>query len=170
MNLLNQLRKEYSYDPITGIFTRIKSRCKNWVGVRAGSIHSGRYRHFAVNKIDYLEHRLAWLYVHGRWPNEDIDHINGNGQDNRLCNLREATHTENLRNMKRRYNSCGHKGIYFHRQKKKWAARIRIDWKVIRLGYFESPKDAHMAYCRAATKFFGQFANFECSHEPRVRP
>jgi hypothetical protein len=62
----------------------------------------------------YLAHRLAWLYVHGEWPENLIDHINNNRSDNRICNLRKATKTENNRNTLRgSKNKSGVKSVFW---------------------------------------------------------
>jgi hypothetical protein len=89
-----------------------------------------------------------------------VDHINGNGLDNRKANLRLATVAENSQNARRRKdNASGFKGVYWDKYWKRWKAQIRYDGKCKRLGTFSTPEEAHEAYCRAAQDFHGQFAN-----------
>lgn len=89
-----------------------------------------------------------------------IDHEDGNKLNNHRYNLRPATYSQNLANSKRRSdNTSGFKGVGFYKNYQKWTARIRVKGKSIHLGYFNSPKEAHKAYCEAAIKYFGKFAN-----------
>lgn len=91
-----------------------------------------------------------------------IDHINGNGLDNRKENLRICDQKSNVRNSKKRLNTLNNfKGVYFHKNSKrikKWQASIKVNYKKISLGYFEKEIDAAKAYNRAAKKYFGEFA------------
>lgn len=88
----------------------------------------------------------------------EVDHINGNGLDNRRENLRNCTHAENKRNNKRySNNSSGYIGV--DRNKGKWRAYIQVNKKWIHLGYFSDPIDAAHAYDNAAEKYHGQYAN-----------
>lgn len=92
-------------------------------------------------------------------PDALVDHINGNGLDNRRCNLRFATRTENQCNRRlTKTNASGYKGVRLHRQSGKWSARIRLDGRVVSLGYFCAAEEAAHAYDRAAIELFGEFA------------
>ena len=83
-----RLRELLNYDPLTGVFSwRVNGRGRSGVGTVAGG---SNHKRIAIDKKEYFVHRLAWLYVHGCWPTEDIDHINGDPSDNRIANLREA--------------------------------------------------------------------------------
>ena len=93
------LREFLSYDPDTGVFTRIKvSGGKSAVGTIAGTPHIRGYVAICVKGRKFLAHRLAWLYVFGVWPSRGLDHINRNKADNRISNLREASQSENMQN------------------------------------------------------------------------
>lgn len=88
-----------------------------------------------------------------------VDHRNGNGLDNRRANLRAATFADNARNARiRKDNTSGFKGV--KRMRQRWCAQIRVGSQRIYLGSFDTPQEAHRAYCRAAIQHFGAFANF----------
>jgi len=93
---------------------------------------------------------------------EICDHINGNPMDNRRCNLRIATHAENMRNSKKRKHSKNqYKGVSQNcKSKTTWRAQIRVNGKRIHLGTFSSPEEAYKAYCEGAVKYHGDFAKF----------
>lgn len=114
-------------------------------------------------KIRYM-HQVILERSVGRMlnPTELVDHINGNGLDNRRSNLRIATSLENSQNRKMRIdNSTGFKGVCYRQKENKYYAHIRINGKVKHLGSFFKAEDAHQAYCIAARKYFGEFARTE---------
>jgi len=89
------------------------------------------------------------------------DHINGNGLDNRRSNLRVCTPSQNKMNSKTyRTNKSGFKGVSFYKRDRNWSAQITMNFKKVHLGYFSTPGLAHVAYCNAALKLHGEFANF----------
>lgn len=91
---------------------------------------------------------------------EEVDHIDGNGLNNTRANLRLATRTENGRNGRKRYdNKSGYKGVTWHKDDKRWQAQITVNCKNTYLGSFLNKEDAYAAYCEAAIKYFGEFAN-----------
>ena len=154
-----ELKRLVDYDPQTGIL-RAKIRrgtSKDILGCRAVR-GATTYLRVVIGSRYYYAHRLAWLYVHGEWPRL-IDHTNGDGCDNRIANLREASHSANHGNTKlRRDNKTGFKGVSIVRSGKFYAC-IRKNGKSINLGYFDTPGEAHAAYCVAANRMFGDFAN-----------
>jgi hypothetical protein len=94
-------------------------------------------------KKKYPAHRLVFLYMIGRFPNAILDHINGDGTDNRWNNLREASIAENNRNARLQHNNkSGITGVSWHKQHKKWYAKINHNGKSIFLGLFENINDA----------------------------
>ena len=100
--------------------------------------------------------RLGFGFVHGYLPKE-VDHINGDTADNRISNLRAATHQQNIANGKHRVNNTsGRKGVI--PTNGRWRARIMVNSKTIHLGMFDSVDDAHLAYMNAARVHFGEFA------------
>jgi hypothetical protein len=103
-------------------------------------------------------HRVLVHPPHGL----EVDHANGNKLDNRLCNLRVATRTQNNANARtRKHSKSGIKGVRFHKLNKRWQARIRCAGKQLHLGYFDTPQMAAEAYSRAASSLFGEFARTE---------
>lgn len=130
--------------------------------VKAGSDVGCRrpdgYVVIGIDKKIYLRHRLAWLYVNGRWPEGDIDHINGVKGDDRIENIREAKHSQNMANTKRpATNKSGIKGVHFHPQTGKW--RVQLGGKTkMHIGLFECKAEAAEAYRRAARKRWGDYA------------
>jgi len=116
------------------------------------------YFRMMVDGQQYPNHHLAWLWVHGELPKGQLDHINGDRLDNRIANLREASQTENMGNcIKHRDNKSGYKGV-FPLRGKRWQAQVCRNGVKHHLGTFETPEEAHAAYCDAASKVFGEFA------------
>ena len=88
----------------------------------------------------------------------EVDHINGNGLDNRRANLRPVTSQQNKWNMrKQKRNTSGFKGVY--RNGKGWMAALAVNRKWVHIGTFKTPQEAHAAYCQRAREVYGEFAN-----------
>lgn len=97
-------------------------------------------------------------------PGEIVDHINGNGLDNRKKNLRIVSKSQNSSNSKLNCNSSsGYKGVHKRSDCGKWQARIQVNKKTIHLGYREDPKEAAKLYDEAAIKYFGEYAKTNAS-------
>lgn len=150
----DEARALFQYDPENGQLSR--------EGGVAGYVDkSNGYRSVRVRGRKYKAHRLAWLIVHGDWPSDFLDHINGDRDDNRLVNLRECSNAENLRNTGAyRCNKTGYKGVSLHKRDRKYYANIRVDGRLRFLGSYATALEAHAAYCEAAAKLHGDFANF----------
>lgn len=135
------------YNSETGEFKYLKANCNNVkVGNIAGTLRKDGYVYIRANGKSYLAHRLAWYFAYGVMPSKMIDHINGVRNDNRICNLREATPSQNGYNMKmRNSNTSGVKGVHFHKPRRKWRAQCCLNNKNYHLGYFEKIEDAAAA-------------------------
>ena len=154
---LEIIREYISYDPLTGHFTRIKTRTNRWpVGDKVGCLGVNGYVVIRFGPKLYYAHRLAWWFVHGEMPPE-IDHKNRNRSDNRIANLRPAAHGLNTANAARR-KKTGYKGVYWHKKMQKWNAKIKADYRSHHLGLFEDEADAARAYDAAAIRLHGEFA------------
>jgi hypothetical protein len=149
------LRSILDYEPETGIFTRkVRTAARVKVGDVAGSLDGGGYLQIRVQSQRYRAHRLAWLYVYGAWPKDQLDHINRIRTDNRISNLREVSHKQNHQNRsKSSHNTSGHSGVIWKKQNSKWNSQIVHNQKHIHLGYFTNLEDA-IAARKAAEKLY----------------
>jgi len=152
------------YNPETGIFkwknlsTATPQRNAQWAGKIAGYPHKG-YQRININGAHHRAHRLAWLYMTGEWPKEEIDHRNNEKNDNRFLNLREVVRNENAKNrLKSCNNTSGVKGVSYRKESGLWRVRIMVDKKPIHLGDFKNIKEAGEVYKEAALKLHGEFA------------
>jgi len=152
------IKERFFYDPLIGkFFYRQRVHHKNPCD-RAGSNNMQGYNQIKINTVLYQSHRLAWLYVHGEWPNGSIDHINGVRDDNRLSNLRVVDDIGNSRNKAiQRDNSSGITGVSFDVHGGRWVAYIH-DGKQIKL---KTTKDFFEACCarKSAELAFGYHPN-----------
>lgn len=162
---IDELRKIWNYDHDTGIFTWLyrpnANRLSNaqTTGRRVGTT-SMRYNTVVYGGVGYCLHRVAWAFFHGTWPISEIDHINGDKTDNRIANLREATHVENEWNDgKQKNNTSGRKGVSFEKATGRWRANIGVNGKCISIGRFDTIEDAYEAYCEAGRRLHGEFFN-----------
>jgi hypothetical protein len=150
----NYLKECVSYNEETGIFvwnerplSHFKSfgDQKTWNKRWAGKICGTRlkaankfYRQMTISSKWYTLHRLAFLYVKGFFPSHEVDHINGNGEDNSFNNLREVSRLENNRNLSlKKSNTTGICGVSFDKRLNKYRAYINLNYKQISLGYFD---------------------------------
>jgi hypothetical protein len=139
------------YEPDTGLFrwnyTRSYKAKRDDV---AGSLGRDGYIRLSINGLPYFGHRLAWFAVHGKWPEAEIDHVNGVKSDNRLCNLRAADRVLNMQNQKRAHSGqqSGLLGVY-PINTGGFTSFIQVDRKRIYLGYFKTAEAAHETYLEA---------------------
>lgn len=132
--------------------------CWLWVGSKSPRGY-GQWR--AKDQRLYPSHRIAFEEKFGCVPEGMVcDHICHRRDCVNPDHIRICTNTENVRNQTiHKNNSSGFKGVSFDVSREKWTAKIMVDRKTINLGRFNSPEDAHEAYCSAARKYFGEFAN-----------
>lgn len=163
------LHQCFSYDPETGVLTWKERPREHFANERAWKIintrHAGKtvqaisdrgYYKVQIGGMKYFVSRIVWAMHYGKWPKELIDHINGTRSDNRIANLRESTYSENSRNRGAdKCNTAGLKGVSFHKVTGKYQARINDAY----LGLFATKELAHAAYCEAADRLHGEFAN-----------
>lgn len=151
-----------SYDAETGALTWNKradkwfrsgrygqaSEANRWNKIYAGnpaftSINDGGYLNGRVFNFGFRAHRVAWAIFYGKWPDDQIDHINGDRRDNRIANLREVTNAVNGRNQKlRSTNKTGAIGVHWSKVRKKWHARIMLNGKRTDLGCYDTFEEA----------------------------
>ncbi len=149
------VRELLDYDPEIGFFTwkprGIPKFDNRFAGRRAGA--QSRYEGIMINHKRYSAHRLAWFHYYGEWP-DHIDHIDGDGLNNRIANLRSVTNTVNSRNQRMHStNTSGFNGVYLTKNGDRWWASIKVDGKQIGLGTFENIADAAEARKAADIKY-----------------
>lgn len=144
-----QVSELLSYDPDTGIVTR-KVRTSNRIKVgdvfgHQCKVRGGEYI-CLVGKLlgkTHKVHRIAWLLSYGKWPECEIDHINQNPLDNRICNLRDVLPEENTRNYPiRKDNTSGTIGVSWRKDRGMWIGRVYCKKVFYHLGYFNEKQDA----------------------------
>lgn len=131
-----------------------------WAGREAfTATGTAGYKVGALNFVNSSAHRVIWALHYGEWPKEQIDHINGIRDDNRISNLREVSDAENKKNTKRRAdNKSGQQGVSWYSKIQKWSAEIKVDGRKLRLGQFSALPDA-IAARKLAEKKYGYHEN-----------
>jgi hypothetical protein len=166
---LSQLRAVLRYKPRKGHFVWLVPRQTTGRVIQPGDIAgtvgfdtpSGRCQIIFEGRV-YKVHRLAWFFMTGKWPpkGKDVDHKNGDGQDNKWTNLRLASRGQNNHNNHniRSDNKSGKAGVSWAKQNKKWLARVKVDGKVIHLGHYDKLGNAIAARKAGELKYFGEYA------------
>jgi len=154
-----RLKEVLHYDSESGEFTwKVKLSARAPAGTKACvSASRGRHR-ICVDKVLYFAHRLAWLYVHGVFPEGTIDHRDQNPGNNKIANLRLASDQQNKGNRPPQANSKEYRGV---RQRfYKFISQITYKGKSMYLGSFDSPEEAHEAYKAKHLELHGVFSNY----------
>lgn len=132
------IEQEFKYNPETGDITsrfgkKITRKTLGYITLQISDKDKG---------YNLMAHQLAWYITYGEVV-EQIDHINGQKDDNRICNLRSVTNQEN------QWNRTKAKGYYWNKSANKWKAQIQVDGKKIYLGLFKKEEDARLVYLQA---------------------
>ena len=146
-----RLKELVNYDPETGIFTWRLGRVGCRAGAVAGSRHKAGYWQVGIDRKIYLLHRLAFQYMTGELPADQVDHINGVRTDTRWCNLRPVTSWENKHNIggPPAHNTSGCLGVYWHKARRRWIAEIKLNGRKHHRGQFLTREEAAAAYLAA---------------------
>lgn len=165
------LKECFNYDPSTGVLVWKYRPIQHFKDARAHKIWNTKFLgkvagtaqsdgvKITLSTLRTMAHRVIWKLVFGAEPAMLIDHKNGNPLDNTLSNLREASYTENNRNRKIIACKVGLKGVVLRKDSGKFRARINVGGGNKWLGTYSTPEEAHQAYCTAADKYHGIFAN-----------
>ena len=151
----------FKYDEGTGLFTRrVQTSSNAKVGMIAGSVNGSGAVSISINGVSYLAHRLAWLYHYGELPPDLLDHKDGVRTNNRINNLRLATHCENGANNKlATNNTSGVKGVCWHKASEMWRAQVSLFGKRYHVGLFYNKLDAEIAVKKFRVVVHGEFHN-----------
>lgn len=148
-----RLRELLHYDPETGAFTWLVDRQGHAkAGDVAGCRRSDGYIRMKVDQHGVWAHRLAWFWVHGDWPEQVIDHINGDPSDNRIANLRDvpaATNSQNVKEGRKRKGRGTLLGAHWSVTWNRWKSSINVGGKLRHIGWFGTEVEAHNAYVEA---------------------
>jgi HNH endonuclease/AP2 domain len=156
---IEELRRLFSYDPLTGVIKWRVARQRIKAESPAGCLDGHGYTVIGINGSMHQAHQIAWALHHGDWSTGGLDHRNLCKSDNRIDNLRPASQSQNGANRApSRNNTSGHKGVTWNKRSGKWQASIVVRQRRIHLGLFCDIKAAGNAYAEAAVKHFGQFA------------
>lgn len=161
MPVIEWVKQYFDYEPETGIFTWKNPTCIAEIkGRAAGTPDKGGYLRMRCMGVRFFAHRAAWAWVHGDWPPENmqVDHINGNPADNRICNLRLADNAQQQMNLRRRkVGVSGLRGVVRDNKTGYWRAQLMHNKRSIYLGTFKDKAEARAAYLVAARERFGEF-------------
>jgi len=154
MDIEKELIQMLRYQPEDGLFFWTENASKAVKNKLAGTIHPAGYIIIGYKGKYYKAHRLAWLYVYGKFPDNMIDHINGIRSDNRIENLRDVDNTINQHNQKTAHvnSKSGLLGVSWNVKNKAWKAQIKHRGEVIYLGLYKTAQLAHEAYLTSKRK------------------
>lgn len=154
----NRLKVMLHYDPETGLWTWLWCPPPNqrYTGCQAGYTRSDGYNLIRIGGVAHYCSRLAFFYMTGEWPKEEMDHIDRDPSNDKWENLREASSAENKQNtgLIRSSNTSGFRGVSWNKAQKKWVAYVNS----FPLGSFDTIEEAVAARDSAAEQLHGEFA------------
>lgn len=154
-----ELKARLQYEAESGLFHYSRPTKGRTLGAVAGTVRDDGYVTIIIAGRPYAAARLAWLYVHGSWPPDEIDHIDRDPSNNRITNLRSATRSQNNCNHKVRSDSkTGIKGVHLHKKSGLLQVVVRYNGKRHSVGYYKNKEEAASAYQEAAAKIHGEYA------------
>jgi hypothetical protein len=155
--LLNEI---FNYEDGNLIWKKKISKNITLNKVAGRTIHHG-YKMIGLYKKAYMSHRLIFMFHHGYFPKE-VDHIDGNPANNKIENLRPATHSQNLKNQKLRTdNVSGHKNVGWSKREQKWRVRLTVNYKDKHIGYFSDRELADLVAIEATNLHHGNFSAYK---------
>lgn len=151
-----RLRKVLNYNPHTGQFTwLVRTARRIHIGDSPNCKNRDGYIQVSIDNKRYLVHRLVWLYVYDEWPLFQLDHVNGIRDDNRLCNLRSVTNSQNQQN--RRGARCDSRtnviGVTWVEKRQCWRAHLMLNRKYMLKSYHKKIEDAIASRRQAELKY-----------------
>ena len=156
---LARLKSVLYYHPKSGDFIRLEDASNQRAGTQAGCIDSQGYMRISIDGVRHKSHRLAFFYMRGRWPKEEVDHRDTVKHHNWWSNLREADRSQNRCNQKAyKNNALGEKGINWYPRYQKYAVKIQFDYERRTVGYFSDLSEAIAARNKALAEQHGPFA------------
>ena len=152
---LSEIRHRWRLNDLGQLEVNNKYHRSSEVGsVYKGWVNQNVYRYITAKGVKVKEHHIVWYLHTGAWPNQPLDHIDGDGLNNHPDNLRLSTNKQNSMAYKRVSEGASSKwrGVCWHKANCKWLSRIKADGKVKHLGYFTFEKESALAYNYAAIK------------------
>lgn len=149
---LDRLRAVLSYDEATGKFHWLRPHRHIKPGVEAGTVNVHGHRSIRIDGRSHYAHRLAWFYAYGVWPLQQIDHINGLKDDNRIVNLRDVEQCINMQNLHgptKKNQGLKLLGVSYDPRSKRYRSKIRINGRQTHIGSFPDAEQAATAYLEA---------------------
>ena len=150
-SLIARIADLLEYKADEGVFLwKISPSYRVSAGMVAGHLHASGYVHLQIANRQIAAHRVAWALIHGEWPKNQIDHIDGNKSNNRIVNLRDIGAKENTQNQRRCKSSNLSSGLLgVSRNRDKWQAQIKTGGVRVHIGTYDTPQLAHLAYLEA---------------------
>ncbi len=151
----DRLKQLLYYDENTGVFTRLVSHRTDRIGKEPGAFNTKGYVQIRIDGKLYVAHRLAWLYITGEFPCDQLDHIDGDKTNNAFNNLREVTNKQNQENVSLQVNNTsGFRGVSYDKRYKKFRAYVCHNRHNKTIGFFETALDASIAAKHARDQMF----------------